>query len=342
MRAKTQVEKISSLDLYDLKFFNVETLKIQSSFLKNNPLKDPFIRYNPVLVPKAVSKKGNSEYPVILVLSGFTGNGPQSFGRKAFEPNFPQAMDEWFYRNKGPEALVVFVDAMTFWGGSQFVNSAGSGQYEDYVIQEILPALRDHYPVKESSRYWCVMGGSSGGYGALHLASRHPSQLGLVAALAPDSAFEISLLPEIYSTLPTIQNLGGIRGVKKKMKERLLQSRRDFHDIINVVGMASCYSEELAFPVDPHTGVLISSTWKEWKQKDPIVFFKKRDLKKIHKVRLDVGKYDQFNLQYGARQIYQLLREKKVPCAYSEFDGGHFDLSSRRLLVWQWLRDLWL
>ena len=337
---KKQIQRNQFLNLYDLSFFSVETLNIHSQTLKSNPLRDSSLRHNPVLIPQKIK----DDLPVIVVLSGFTGNGPKSFGMKSFEKNFPQSVDEWFYKNKGPPSLVVFVDAMTFWGGSQFINSRGAGRYEDYIMKEIIPAIQKTYPVKKQPKYWCVMGGSSGGYGALHLASRFPNQFGLVAALAPDSAFELNLLPEIYSILPKIEKLGGIKEVKKMTIEGRLQKRRDFHDIVNIIGMACCYSKsEIRFPIDSKTGAVIDPLWKEWKQNDPIVFLKKRTkgLQKLKGLLLDVGKYDQFNLQYGARRIRQVLKEQKIPLEYSEFDGDHFDISSRRPIVWQWLSKKW-
>ena len=327
----------SFLNLYDLKFFEVETLTVQSQVLRKNPLKDPSLRHNPILLPRRIKK----DLPVIIILSGFTGSGPKSFGVKPFESNIPQSIDKWFYKNKDLSPLVVFIDTMTCWGGSQFINSRASGLYEDYVMKEILPAIEQNYSVKSSPKYWCLMGGSSGGYGALHLASRFPKRFGLAAALAPDSAFDLSLLPEIYSTLPTIHRLGSMNRIKKMMAGGHLQKQRNFHNIVNVIGMAHCYSKNaIEFPIDSHTGILRASIWREWKRNDPLVFLKKRQLKGLQ-VLLDVGSYDEFNLQYGARHIYQILKEQQVSCHYSEFDGGHFDLSSRHNRVWEWLSKIW-
>ena len=367
---KTMVSRNSFLNIYDLKFFRVETLSLESQALKENPLKDPSLRHNPILVPQ----KGKGPWPVILVLSGFTGNGPKSFGIKSFENNFPQQVDQWFHKNQKEGPLVVFVDAMTFWGGSQFINSPGAGSYEDYIMKELIPTIKRIYSVKMEPQYWCAMGGSSGGYGALHLASRFPHLFGWAAALAPDSAFELNLLPEIISCLPRIEKLGGAKGIKKMLTEGNLQKQPDFHNIMNVMGMASCYAMSgghalrsynlgkghsrdktlgvsrqeadlwgMDFPIDSHTGELVKPLWREWQKHDPVFFLKKRrqKIKTLCGVLLDVGRYDQFNLQYGARRIYKIFQENKVSVKYSEFEGNHFDISSRRFVVWEWLSQKW-
>lgn len=180
----------SGLHVFQLKNFNLETLTIKSQALKGNPWNDSVVRHNPVLAPK--SKPPRDGYPVVLVLAGFTGNGPKYFGLRTFEANFPQELDQCVSENRAPLALYVFVDAMTFWGGSQFLNSDGMGRYEDYVVKELCQAISEKYPAEQLGKRWCVMGGSSGGYGALHLASKYPEKFSTMAAVAPDSFFDES------------------------------------------------------------------------------------------------------------------------------------------------------
>ena len=47
-------------------------------------------------------------------------------------------------------------------------------------------------------------------------------------------------------------------------------------------------------------------------------------------------RYDQFNLQYGARKIKTILKEMNVSVKYSEFEGNHFDISKRRDQALDW------
>ena len=107
------------LSALDLKNFHVETLQIESSALKGNSLKDPTLRRNPVLIPK----NAQGPMPVVLVLAGLMGNGPDSFSPRFGELNTVQNIDQAVSIKKAPLALYVFVDATTSWGGSQFLNS---------------------------------------------------------------------------------------------------------------------------------------------------------------------------------------------------------------------------
>ena len=50
-----------------------------------------------------------------------------------------ERLDEMFASGDCPPALVVFVDAWTSYGGSQFLNSSSTGPYMDYLCDEIVP-----------------------------------------------------------------------------------------------------------------------------------------------------------------------------------------------------------
>jgi pimeloyl-ACP methyl ester carboxylesterase len=342
---KSLTRLCDGLELVDFSKFHGKTILIDSPALKGNPLGDPTLRRNPVLVPKEnVPEHG---WPVVLILSGLFGNGPMSFNLKSHELNAPQIINQCAERGEAPFAVYVFCDALTYWGGSQFLNSEATGRYEDYVLQDLVSGIIEYLPVSADRENWCVMGGSSGGYGALHLASRNPERFALAAAVAPDSFFEASLIPDLYTAIGAIDKMGGIAGVRKELESGRLKKRREWHSILNVVAMGLCYAPDgpadSYFPLDPRTGVMDAEIWKKWKRHDPVVFLRERGekTKRLKEVFLDVGTRDQFHLQYGTRQIHEVFRDLGVKCAYSEFEGTHFDIGERRVEVWKWLSAIW-
>ena len=94
--------------------------------------------------------------------------------------------------------------------------------------------------------------------------------------------------------------------------------------------------------VDLETGEVQSKLWKSWLEKDPTRFLNKRKAAlKGKTIYLDVGKYDNYSLQFGTRQIAKLLKKQKVKTIYGEFSGTHRGLSKRRLIALQWLKKVW-
>src|SRR5256884_2696359 len=68
-----------------------------------------------------------------------------------------------FASGQAPPAIVVYVDAWTAYGGSQFVDSHGTGRYHSYLCDEVVPWVDAHYRTVASSACRAIMGKSSGG-----------------------------------------------------------------------------------------------------------------------------------------------------------------------------------
>lgn len=320
---------LENLQTFNLKSFSIKTLKIESEALKNNPLKDSSLRSNPILLPK---EQGN--YQCVFYLSGFTGNGSKNFNFKSFEQNFIEELDEWTEAKSISPKIYIFVDAWTRWGGSQFINSEGCGNYEDYIL-ELVEEMKDLEGYRVSD--FAVMGGSSGGYGALHLSSKFPEVFSHCLAVAPDCDFEVSLKPEIYHAYADILNHGGAGEFFNKLKAgELKTNQRSFHGSVNVLAMAACYSrvDKESMPLLPleKEGDFDDVLWNHWLKKDPLHFLEDRidNLKALNTIFLSVGEFDQFLLQYGSRKIRKMLLKNDIQFSYEEFKGNHFDISTRR------------
>lgn len=341
--ASSPHHELESLALPKLKNFDLYNLCIDSHQLMNNSLGDPTKRNNPVLVPKN-HLPGTSG--LVLVLSGFAGNGTKYLADKGFEQTFIQQLNDLYGRDKAPRAVYAFVDAWTFWGGSQFINSKGTGSYENYITQELYPLLMEIFSIKTGKV--AVLGQSSGGYGALHLASKFPHFFPYMGALAPDCFFEASLLPDLYKAAPFLALNKNYVTLKGLHRERQLLKQRHGFSILNAIGMTACYSPsasktKLDWPMDFESGTLIPEVWKRWLSYDPVHFLKKRkaQLKKLKGFYLEVGVRDEFNLQLGVRQIHRWLNQEKIKHHYSEYEGGHFDGHERNPHFWEWLGKIW-
>ncbi|MES2854322.1 MAG: alpha/beta hydrolase-fold protein, partial [Bdellovibrionota bacterium] len=249
---------LSGFDTHPLRTFELKTIVVDSLLLRDNPLGDKSERRCPVLVP--FEKAPERGWPVVFFLSGFTGNGPNSFNTKFAEEAWPLTLDRLVDAGEAPKAVYVFVDAMTFWGGSQFIDSEGMGKYESYIADELVPAVASSFAVRPGPSSCAVMGGSSGGYGALSLSSSRPDIFGWCLSIAPDSFFEASLLNECRTALPIIAKMGGVAAVRRELQDGKLLRRKDWHTLVNAVAMGLAYSGDkngvIRWPIDEITGTL--------------------------------------------------------------------------------------
>src|SRR5262245_19706713 len=122
---------------------SVELPELESRVLAGNPLGDPTTRRLPILLPPDYADS-NRRFGVLVGLAGFSGRGAGLLNDDPWQPNLAQRLER-LYANGMPQVIVVLPDGFTRYGGSQYLNSAASGRYEDYFADEIIPWVDAHY-----------------------------------------------------------------------------------------------------------------------------------------------------------------------------------------------------
>ena len=171
----------------------LDALVVESELLAGNPLGDPAHRPLYVYVPSNVNESG--QYASIYVIQGFTGQLDMWLNRFPFEPTVVERVDDLFGTGGVPPAVIVFVDAWTSYGGSQFINSASTGRYMDYLCDEVVPFVDSRYPTAASREHRGLTGKSSGGYGAMGGSLLRPHHLAALAPHAGDAPLDCCSQP---------------------------------------------------------------------------------------------------------------------------------------------------
>ena len=69
--------------------------------------------------------------------------------------------------------------------GSFYINSPHSGNYRDYIIQDVINYIDANYRTIPDKQHRALMGGSMGGFGTLYLCLHHPDKFISAASLSP-------------------------------------------------------------------------------------------------------------------------------------------------------------
>src|ERR671935_235641 len=157
---------------------------VESELLRGNPLGDPHLRPLWVYMPPGYDDDPERRYPSVYVLQGLTGQLDMWRNRASFRRNFPELVAEL-----AAPCLVVFVDAWTSLGGSQFVDSPGTGRYGSYLCDEVVAFVDERYRTLAEPAHRGVMGHSSGGYGAMVSAMLRPDRFGALATRTRDEVY---------------------------------------------------------------------------------------------------------------------------------------------------------
>lgn len=319
------------------------TVDIDSDILARNPLGDPARRRVGIYLPPGY-ERGTRRYPVTYVLVGFNSRGTMLMNEAAWDENIAQRMDRLIASGAVQPMILVMPDCLTRYGGSQYLNSSATGQYEDHLLQELLPFIDRNYRTIAQREYRAVVGKSSGGYGAVMLAMRHPQVFGLAASHSGDMYFELCYKPAFIACVRELQRRGGDLAGFLRDVHAIRPRDAAYHTLLNTVAMASCYSSApygFDLPFDLRTGEILDDVWQRWLQWDPVHLVARHAdaLRSLKLLYLDAGLRDEFNLQYGARIFSEKLKQHGIAHVHEEFDDGHLNIPYRYDISLQRISD---
>ncbi|MDQ5868988.1 MAG: esterase family protein [Thermoproteota archaeon] len=312
----------------------IVTHRFESSLLRSNALKDPYVRDVIVYLPPNYRKSKSKEYLTVILLPSFGSNARALLNIDPLGENIEQRLNRLMKRKYIGPMIVVIPDCFTKFGGNQYIDSTATGMYESYIIKEIVPFIQREY----NCSHLGILGKSSGGYGALYLAMKYHTIFDGFAAHAPDSGFEYCYLPEFPKV---VQVLSKNKGVKKwlfKFWKKNDCCTPEDRTTLNIVAMGAHYSpnpenKETGFdlPFDSYSGEICSSVWKRWLSRDPIrmVTRYRMSFERLRCAYIDCGNKDEFNINLGTRILHSKLCGMGIKHFYEEFEGGHTNISYR-------------
>ncbi len=310
---------------------------VGSVVLKGNPLGDPSVRQVPVYLPPSYGSARGRRYPIIYFLAGFTGGGRSFLNYHPWRENLPERFDRLIAAGKARECVLVMPDGFTAFGGSQYLNSSATGRYEDHVVCELVGFFEDKLSISQRPEGRAVMGKSSGGFGALTLAMRHPDVFGHAVSHSGDMLFDVCYGGDIPKA---VSALGKYKGSAERFLKEFRTSRNKDsfdHALVNIMAMSACYSPNpksrwgFDLPCDVQTGEILPKVWARWKAVDPVAAALRYriHLKKLKTLWFDCGTRDEFHLHLGARKFSRVLKGLGVRHTYEEHGFGHFDTAER-------------
>jgi hypothetical protein len=256
----------------------LDRLVVESDLLAGNPLGDPARRPLYVYRPPGVEPDHPRPLPSVYVIQGYTGQLDMWLSRATLEPTMIERLDALFAAGDCPDAIVVFVDCWTTYGGSQFLNSPSLGRYQDYLCDEVTAFVDERYPTQADRDHRGLTGKSSGGYGAMIVPMLRPDVFGALASHAGDALFEACYLPEFPQVARKLRD--EFDGSYDVFFERLAKAERLDWELLGgpleTYGYAAAYSPDpenagkALIPFDIATGRLIDDVWAQWLEKDPV------------------------------------------------------------------------
>jgi len=310
--------------------------ELESAALAGNPLGDPPHRPLWVYSPPGA---GDDSLPAVYLIQGMTGQIDMWRNRSAFRPTLLELVDRLFAEEGCPPARVVFVDAWTSLGGSQFLDSPATGNYHTYLCDEVVPFVDERYPT--SSRG--IAGKSSGGYGAMVTPMLRPDLFHGLATHAGDALFELCYLTEFPQVVRGLRDHygGSYERFWEDFRSRPAFTKPADPFLLNTYAMAACYSAG-ELPFDVATGQLKDDVWERWLAWDPVrmVDAHAEALRGLRAIYVDAGTGDEYYLDLGAEAFRRALARIGVTDVFFElFDAKHGGIEYRYPLAIRYLAE---
>ena len=319
-------------------FFVIVHTRLESPHLAGNLLEDPSERDVFVYLPPGYDTTMR-RYPTAYFLhaNGQTAadlvNPPTDEIR--WKPPIEDVLDPVFGRMGARPMIVVIPDGASRWGCGQWLDSPVTGNFEQYLLHDVIPMVDATYRTIPKAASRGVFGFSSGGFGAWNLGSRNPEVFGALAMLSGDSFLDLTHKFIIYKYLDSIWPKAPNGPIKGNVWSEL------------VYDYSATYSPNpdnppfyVDLPVIFPSGELRQDVWDRWLSFDPVINVRDRleNLRKLTGILLDVGTQDDYSLQWGHRLLSHRLREAGIEHKVTENPGNHGGRANERYqLALKWL-----
>jgi hypothetical protein len=324
---------------------------ITSELLRDNPLGDPCDRPLWVYVPPGYDDEPDRRYPAVYMIQGYTGSIGMWRNRTPWRQPYPELADRVFADGGVPPVIVVYVDAWTALGGSQYLDSPGTGRYHSYLCEEVVAWVDAHYRTLPSRDHRAISGKSSGGYGAMITPMLRPDVFGALATHAGDALFEVCYQPVFPKVARMLRDEydGSYEKFFEDFRGRIPMTKETDLPLIEQYAYAAAYSAEadgtVRLPFDD-TGRIVPQVWERWLARDPVLMAGEPEyaeaLRSLRAVWIDAGNKDEFHLDFGAiafRRAVEAAGVKDDVVAFELFPGKHGAIEYRYPLALSWLAE---
>lgn len=319
---------------------------IESQLLRRNPLGDPSERPLWVYTPPGYDGSGD-RYPAVYVIQGYTGHLAMWANRTPYRQPFIETADAVFASGEAPGCIVVYVDAWTAYGGSQFVDSRGTGAYHSYLCDEVVPWVDARYRTIADRDSRAISGKSSGGFGAMITPMLRPDLFGAFATHAGDTLYELCYIPEFGRAARYLRDYDhDISRWWDDFRSRPAFTKECDGVLLSVLGCSACFSPAddgtPQLPFDPRSAVLKPDVWQRWLDWDPVRMVDRYAgaLRGMRAIWIDAGKRDDYYLDLGATAFRDELSRIGVPddrVYFELFDATHAAVDYRYPTALSWL-----
>ncbi|MBS1795248.1 MAG: alpha/beta fold hydrolase [Acidobacteria bacterium] len=298
--------------------------QLVSPALAGNPAGESAGREVAIYLPPGYDRS-EKRYPTLYLLHGMGDDHLNFVDDETEFQNIQSLLDEGIARRRLAEMIVVTPNESTRWGGSFYVNSAATGNWEDFTARELVAYVDANYRTVARPAARAVAGHSMGGFGAVVLAMKHPDVFGI--AYSMNGGF-IAFDGELGPRNPEIRKF-----VAARTTAALLATKS--REAIGMLAVAQAFSpnpDAAPFYADkPYKlrgGRLVPepAAYNRWLDYDVVRMADRyrENLLKLRALKFDAGFDEEFRfININNRRFSEKLTALGIPHVFEEYNGNH-------------------
>lgn len=303
--------RIMRLILLILIISSVSTVKadVITSYFYSDSL--GYDMYYEIVLPPSYESNPDSTYPSIYFLHGF-GLDYSWYG------SVVSVFEDMMASGEIRESILIKPDGFVIpYLGSMYTNSDYNGQFEDYIVQDLISHIDGSYNTIDNSSYRAIMGHSMGGYGAVKLSIKFPELFQVAASHSGPIAIE-NVIPDLLPVLLAETGILGYQPWNGTVSLFMYSASAAFSPDVDD------WPYYVDLPVD-YYGNVIDEVWDLWLGHDALTLAQE-NLANIQSIRfyMDCGDQDDYLFYNHSTSFSEFLDEVNINHVYETYPGDHF------------------
>jgi len=295
----------------DMAHGTVDHIKVPGPALEGNLLGIETSRDVFVYLPPGYEDNPDRRYPVVYYLHGYSPTAAEWVKTMGW----PERPDRAMNSDAARDMIIVVPDAYITFRGSMYSTSVATGDWETYVVRDLVDYIDSHYRTLAARESRGLSGHSMGGYGTIRLAMKHPDRFSSIYAMSS------------CCLAPTMQAAPFFADTEKYDTIEAVQKADRLTRIVYATAAAwSPNPNNPPFYLDLPTkdGEARTDVLARWTANAPQAMLPQYvpALESLNAIAMDVGTKDSLMAENG--EFSEMLSEFDIPHSYETYEGDHY------------------
>jgi S-formylglutathione hydrolase len=302
----------------------VEHIVVHGKALEGNLEGDSPDRAVSIYLPPSYGKDPKRRYPVVYFLHGYTDSDDKWYGPTKHWINLPTVLNKALAEPGNREMIFVTPNAFTRYYGSFYSNSVTTGNWEVFIVHELVPYIDARYRTIPEAASRGLAGHSMGGYGTIRIAMRHPETF--------SSIYLLSACCMTVDTSLFTDNAAKTEAAKTPEEGAALEFLPRVVFATSAAWAPDPKNPPLYLDLPTKDGKVLDDINAKFHANEPLYMIDQyiANLRRLKAIGFDAGDKDH-SITLNTQELDRVLTKYDIPHQFAIYDGDHLNHIADRI-----------